>query len=189
MRQSTLFVAIVVTFVCAAPIAASKVMQNRAYVTSGPDRFGSVFYARCVPAAARGSAGRTEVFRVREGGDEVVDRYEWYAPCGLVLGWSPIKGKVAVLAIVRDESAAEWGRREQLRFSIGGEHLASYTNDDLIAMGAGRAASSAYGLHAGFSVIGCEQVPGTNEYDFVIEIGPEKRLRFDITTGRVRATR
>ena len=35
-------------------------------------------------------------------------------------------------------------------------------------------------------MIGCEQVPGTNDYDFVIE-SKGKRLAFDIVTGKPRA--
>jgi hypothetical protein len=43
-------------------------------------------------------------------------------------------------------------------------------------------------------VLGCEQVPGTNEYDFVVEVagkakGEGTRLRFDITTGALRPGR
>jgi hypothetical protein len=37
-----------------------------------------------------------------------------------------------------------------------------------------------------FRVVGCEQVPGTKAYDFVIESGTVQ-LRFDILTGKPRA--
>jgi hypothetical protein len=165
---------------------ASKAGQHRAYVQSGPDRLGSVFYARCVPSGDRGTAGRTQVYQVRGEGDHKVDAYDWYAPGGMVLGWSPIAGKVAVLSLMHDGAAEDWKTQEAIRFSLGGERLASYTNGELIEMGASMAADSADGLHAGFRVIGCEQIPGTNEYDFVIGIDAGKTLRFDITTGRPR---
>lgn len=165
---------------------ASKAAVQRAYVQSGPDRLGSVFYARCVPDADKGTAGRTEVFRVRAEGDEKVDAYDWFAPGGLVIGWSPIKGEVAMLALMQGERADDWQAQEALRFVLGDEQLASYTNGELIEMGAQMSADTAYGLRAGFRVIGCEQLPGTNEYDFVIEIAGGETLRFDITTGKPR---
>ena len=74
----------------AVAIAKSRA-TNFTYVQSGPD---GVFYARCIPAEKEGHAGRTEVYRVLEGRDELVDHYDLY-PRGVVLGWSPIAGKVA----------------------------------------------------------------------------------------------
>lgn len=51
---------------------------NRAYVRAS--EWGS-FYAKSVPSAAYGTEGRTQVYRVvAEGPDELLHRYEWYAP-------------------------------------------------------------------------------------------------------------
>ena len=181
-RTSVLVAMIMVT----GAALAGKVGPHRAYVQSGPDRLGSGLYARCVPSDDRGSAGRTKVFRVRAEGDAVLDEYDWFAPGGLVLGWSPIAGKVALLALMQDEPADDWKAQEALRFAMGGERLASYTNGQLIEMGAEETADSVYGMRAGFRIIGCEQLPGTNEYDFVLGIDDGKTLRFDITTGKPR---
>lgn len=76
--------------------AASRAAGNRPYVQASD---GGAFYARCLPAGEKGTKGTTTVYRVRSEGDEPVDRYEWYAPGGVFLGWSPIRGKVAVLAL------------------------------------------------------------------------------------------
>jgi hypothetical protein len=181
--RASVLVAIILTTGAA---LASKAGPHRAYVQSGPDRLGSVLYARCVPSGEKGSAGRTQVFRVRAEGDEALDEYDWFAPGGLVLGWSPIAGKVALLAVMQDEAADNWMAQEALRFAMGGERLASYTNGQLIEMGAKEIVDSVYGRRAGFGIVGCEQLPGTNEYDFVIEIDDGKTLRFDITTGKLR---
>jgi hypothetical protein len=170
----------------AAPEAAAKAkaVGQRAYVQSGPD---GVFYARCVPPTD-GRAAHTDVYRVEGETDKLVDRYDWFAQAGLVLGWSPIKGEVAVMAAMEGTVVdADWRRQEELHLSMGGKQVKSYTSGDLIALGADEVVSTApRRRHAGFRMLGCEQVPLTNEYDFVVEVGQGKRLRFDITTGELR---
>src|SRR4051794_6172373 len=104
---------------------AAKPVPNRPYVQSGAD---GVFYARCIPAADAGFAGTTRVYKVRREKDELLDTYNWYAPGGVVLGWSPIAGKVAVLA-----RGGKTG--VELSFYLGGKHLASYTAEDLRQFG------------------------------------------------------
>lgn len=101
-------------------VAASKSSANRPYVQSGPD---GVFYARCVPDADTGPAGTTRVYHVGRDKDDLVDAYDWYAQEGATLGWSPIAGKVAVMAR-RSRAGAE------LTFHLGGKTLASYTAAD-----------------------------------------------------------
>src|SRR3954469_15421419 len=95
---SAVFVSVLALLAAAAPgpaAAAAKAAGHRAYVQSGPD---GVFYARCVPPAGGGKPGHTDVYRVEGEADKRVDRYDWFAPGGVVLGWSPIKGEVAVMA-------------------------------------------------------------------------------------------
>src|SRR4051794_40651858 len=73
---------------------ASKPVEPRAYVQSGPD---GVFYARCIPAKGDAKPS-TAIYQVLGETDKLFDRYDWFAPGGVVLGWSPIKGEVAVMA-------------------------------------------------------------------------------------------
>lgn len=167
---------------CLAAIAGREI-EYTPYVTSGCD---GIFYARGTPTAADGSSGHTEIYRVRADGDQLIDRYAWYAPGRVTLGWSPTAGKIAVLSVMASERGAGWRKQEELRFSLGGAHLASWTNEQLLALGAAEVHSSHGGSHADYRVIGCEQVLGTNEYDFVVEIAGGKRLRFDILTGKLR---
>ena len=171
--------------------AADKLAAPRAYVQSGPD---GVFYARCVPsadAARSAAAGRTTVYEVEGERDRVLDRYDWYAPGGVTLGWLPLSGKVAVAAVfdVAADAAGGWRAQEQLRFSMGGRLLKSYTAADLIALGAAERADSRGRRGAALRVAGCEQMPGTNAYDFIADVGEGRLLRFDITTGEPRAAR
>jgi hypothetical protein len=165
----------------AAVLAASAAPDkagNRPYVQSGPD---GVIYARCIPAGITGSAGRTEVYRVETQKVALIATYGWYAPEGVTLGWSPTAGRVAVMAR-RAEPAAE------LSFYLRDTRLASCTVDDLGKLGVEvgkQRDTTGPTVRAEFRVLGCEQVPGTNDYLFVIE-SKGKRLAFDILTGKPR---
>jgi hypothetical protein len=98
--------------------------ENVPYVQSMAD--GGVFYARCILEGADGGAGKTTIYRVRKDQDEVVDRYAWYSRRGVVLGWSPIAGKVALMSASQVEPAAD-GTTAALNFYLGGEHRKSYS--------------------------------------------------------------
>jgi hypothetical protein len=170
-------IVLAVTACLAADAAASKTQQNYPYVQSGP---GGVFYARCIPAETEGIKGTTTIYRVRKDKDDVVDTYDWYSKPGVVLGWSPIAGKVAVMSLGGKE-APEPDKQVEFSFHLGGKHLASYTTKDLMAWGAD--VDSRNGRRAVFNVVGCEQIPRTNRYVFTVEIKHEK-LSFDILTGK-----
>lgn len=172
--------AAVVLAAVTAPVLADKKVPSRLYVQSGPD---GVFYARCVPEEKAGPAG-TKVYKVGRENDELIDTYDWYAP-EVTLGWSPTAGKVAVMA--RGGKQTVGAEPVELSFHLGGKHLVSYTTEDLRKLGVEVAKRRGPGADgAEFRVIGCEQVPGTNDYDFVIE-SKGKRLAFDIVTGKPRA--
>ena len=185
MRRSVTVVASSFLALAACPAAAraSKPVPNFAYVQSGP---GGVFYARCVPAEAQGARGATRIYRVGKDRDELLDTYGWYAKEGVVLAWSPIAGKVAAMALGGGgggpAAAAEPGERVELGFYLGGAFLNAYTTKDLKAWGAD-AWHRGGGGRALFRVLGQEQIPGTNEYLFCIEI-KGKKFCFDVLTGK-----
>ncbi len=160
--------------------AVAKEAADGPYLQSGPD---GAFYARCIPAAT-GGRGTTEIYRVKDGGDERVDRYEWYCKHGVVLGWSPIVGKVAVMAIHPQFSNSE-DKQVELGFWLGGKLLKTWTIDELKRLGAEEAFGKPGGRMAAFQVLGCQQIPGSNEYVFVIQVSKEKKLSFDILTGDI----
>jgi len=178
MRTCSISVIGVITLISLSA-AFAKEAPNRAYVQSGPNGF---FYARCVPHNAAGTAGSTDIYRVQEERDEVVDHYDWFTKHGVVLGWSPIAGKVAVLAL-RPEPSDSLDKQVELRFYLGGKLLKSWTTAQLQALGADVGMSRPGGRMARFQVLGCEQIPGTNEFAFTVQIGKEKKLSFDILTG------
>ena len=147
-------------------------MCKRGLLTCGPKV--QILLAE-IPDETTGSAGRTRVYSVGRDKDDLLETYDWYAR-GVTLGWSPIAGKVAVMA--RRNGA-------ELSFYLGGKQLATYTADDLGKLGVEVAKRQNPGGPV-FRVVGCEQVPGTSDYDFVIE-SKGKRLAFDILTGKLRA--
>ncbi len=161
----------------ACPVWASRPVPNFPYVQSMQM---GVFYARCIPEEAEGTKGTTKIYRVRKDQDELVDSYDWYAKKGLVLAWSPIVGKVAVMALGGAPNAAP-DKQTELSFYLGGKFLNSYTSQDLKEWGAD--VWQRGGRGAIFKVLGEEQIPGTNEYVFSIEI-KDKKFSFDILTGK-----
>jgi hypothetical protein len=111
----------------------------------------------------------------------LVDRYDWYTKHGVVLGWSPIAGKVALLAIRKDEPIAS-DKQVEISIYLGGKLLKSWTTAEFQGLGAKVERSVYGGDRAVFTVAGCEQIRGTNEYIFVVGFG-DKKVSFDILTG------
>ncbi|HEY5893199.1 MAG TPA: hypothetical protein VIT91_08215 [Chthoniobacterales bacterium] len=172
------FLLVIALLVGAPEVFAFKEASNRPYMQSGPD---GVFYARCIPETNKGPVGVTEVYIVRKEGDQLVDRYDWYTKHGVVLGWSPIAGKVALLAIRKDEPVA-LDKQVEISIYLGGKLLKSWTTAEFQSLGAKVERSHYGGERAVFTVADCEQIPGTNEYAFVINLG-DKKVSFDILTG------
>lgn len=171
---------LILFLIVASPALAWKPVANRAYVTAGPD---GVLYARSTPQEASGDVGVTEVFQVKTEGDEKLDRYEWYNADGLVLAWSPIAGKVGVMRL-KQNTGKEPNDQIEFSFYIGGKHLRSYTTAELLKFGADLIADYPRGnKRAGYTVVGSEQIPGSNHYVYAILI-KDKKLQFDILTGK-----
>ncbi len=162
-------------------LASKKRVDNFAYVQSG---LGGRFYVRCVPDSPRGESGSTVVYRVRSDEDEIVDRYDWYSRDGVVLGWSPIVGKVAILR-KGGQSSPDHSKQHEFSFHLGGEHLKTYTTEDMVKMGANIPSKKGDGgdKRAEIEFSGCNQVPGTNDYVFVVAVNGSKTIQFNILTG------
>lgn len=171
----------------------AKRAGNFAYVESGLD---GRFYAKSVPDERDGTKGITKVYKVRKDADELIDSYDWYAPRefqdGIVMGWSPIVGKVAVMRVHNEVVEVADGRIE-LSFYLGGKFLKSYTVKDLVALGVKQEPLEKRGKDESrqrldYKVLGCEQVPNTNAYRFSIMVPDGKKVMFDIVTGQVVTT-
>jgi hypothetical protein len=156
--------------------------------------FGGSHYVRTVPAAAMGSAGKTQVFRVRSEGDELLDEYPVYMRGELHLGWSPSAGKYAIVhvepeRITSSDDYAKLGKVTSLTFYLGGRQVATLGAKQLEQLGLRHKVTSLVHRQPGqFVVHGIRQVPQTNDYVLDIEkaVGPgaTETLSFDITTGR-----
>lgn len=183
---------------------AAVILMLMAFGSSGPAKSGgngpyvvafeeqSPFYARCLPDEKRGSKGTTQIVCVRTTGDEVITTYSWYNRNGLVLGWSPKAGKVAVMRVRQDEGLLP---EKQIEFSfyLGEQHLQSFTTADLVKLGAKLrrdVAAFESGLdvsskRAEYRAEGCKQVRGTNDYYFLVRLDDTRTLSFDILTGKL----
>jgi hypothetical protein len=171
---------LVLSLIMASPALAWKPVANRGYVTAGPD---GVLYARSIPSQASGDAGVTEIFQVKTEGDQKLDRYEWYNAAGLILAWSPIAGKVGIMRLKQD-TGKEPNEQIEFSFYIGGKHLRSYTTADLLRFGADLIADYPRGTkRAGYTVVGAEQIPRSNDYVYSILI-KDKKVQFDVLTGK-----
>ena len=157
---------------------------NFPYVTSF---FNGVWYTRSVPANATGPEGRTTLFRVGADRDDVIQSYDWYASGGLHLGWSPIAGKWAVMA-VHEERAPQLAHQPEFSFHLGADRLATYTTADLVALGATLTREEADdSRRADILIKGVEQIPRTNEYVFKVVVHTadgDREVLFDILTGK-----
>ncbi|MBA4386807.1 MAG: hypothetical protein C0404_02430 [Verrucomicrobia bacterium] len=188
MKRSLLTVILLIAATC--NHATAKSAGNQPYVATFEEQNG--FYAKCIPAGNTGSEGTTQVMCLRPEGDELVTKYSWYNRYGLVMGWSPKEGKVAVMRMRQDEGLAA---EKQIEFSfyLGDRLLRSYTTADLVKLGAkverdmnaiesGLDASS---KRAVYHVEGCKQVSNTNDYYFRVRLDETHALSFDILTGEL----
>lgn len=167
--------------------------ENQPTVQSAP---GGHAYVRSVPASDYGNDGKTQVFRVRKNGDELLDEYPLYMRGELYIGGSPITGKSCLVhlepeRITSNNDFKKLGKISRLAFYMGGKELVAYTGEDLEKMGLKDRVQTLVYRHAGqFMVIGIRQVPLTNHYVFVIEKTAEKgngteTISFDITSGKL----
>ena len=150
---------------------------------------------RSVPSSDYGTDGKTQVFKVRSNGDELVDEYPVYMRGELYLGWDPIAGKWCLVhlepeRITSNNDFEKIGRVSRLAFYMGGKEIMAYTGKELEEMGLKQKVQTlVYRQRGQFMVNGIQQVPGTNHYVFVIEKTTEKgngidTISLDITTGK-----
>ena len=150
---------------------------------------------RSVPGSDYGTDGKTQVFKVKSNGDEVVDEYPIYMRGELYLGWSPIAGKWCLVhlepeRITSNNDFEKLGKISRLAFYMGGKEIIAYTGKDLEKMGLKTKVQTLVSRQPGqFMAHGIEQVPGTNHYVFVIAKTAEQGngtepVSLDITTGK-----
>lgn len=173
MRRSLMTAILLIVATCG--YATAKSAGNRPYVAAFDEQSG--FYARCIPAKNTGSAGTTQIMCLRPEGDELITTYTWYNRNGIVMGWSPKAGKVAVMRVRQDEGLAV---EKQIEFSfyLGEQLLRSYTTADLVKLGATveRDANAIEGglgsssKRAVYRVEGCKQAWNTNDYYFSVRL-------------------
>jgi hypothetical protein len=111
--------------------------ENRPTVQSA---FDGTYYVRSVPSSDYGTEGKTQVFKVRSNGDELVDEYPVYMRGELYLGWDPIAGKWCLVHLEPERISSnndfeKLGKVSRLAFYMGGKEIMAYTGKELAEMG------------------------------------------------------
>jgi hypothetical protein len=174
--------------------AATKIAGNGENFPTVQSKSGGSYYVRSIPSEDFGTKGKTQVFAVKRTGDELLDEYPVYMRGDLYLGWSPILGKWGVVhlepARVTSDIDINRGSVTRLAFYMGGKEIFSYSQDDLQKLGLERKVVHLnYNRNGSFMAHGIEQIPGTNNYVFVLErtvnnSSNTERILLDITTGK-----
>lgn len=153
--------------------------SNIVYVKSSPD---GRCYAKAIPSEADGSKGMTRIYVVREGVDQLVDTYPWYAP---QIDLQVTAGGISVVRIGR------WRRGQKpdandlaIGFYLSGNTLKEYSTLDI-----SRIENNSGGV---LSYFGITRVKGyrwvrPNDYAFDVETGSDKTISFDVRTGALSA--
>lgn len=165
-----------------APLRADEEAANTAHVAAS--EYGRC-YAKSVPAESYGNRGKTQVFRVTEDEDELVESYDWFSQSiYLVCNASDSTGPTGIALV----SLGPWPRGEAanadtlaLGFHYKGRTVREYSTLDI----AGRAENVSRSV-SHYTVIG--EVAGFqrtrgNEYVFEIRTTDGRTLRFNAATG------
>ena len=151
------------------------------------------YYIRSTPDGDYGTAGKTEVFRVKKDDDELIGEYGVYMRGELFLGWLPTAGKWAIVQleperIVSPDERHKIGDVSRLVFYVGGKKIREYTKDDLANLGLVKRYARLV-QPGSFTVQGVAQVPRTNRYVFTVTRQNEKSKpevsTFDVATGEI----
>jgi len=188
---------VIMAFVLLPQAASLKMAGKGENIPTVQSAFGGSYYVRSIPSEDFGTKGRTQVFKVKSSGDELLDEYPVYMRGELYLGWSPILGKWSLVhlepaRVSSDIDFQNMGKVTRLAFYSGGKEIFSYSAEDLRKLGLERkVAHLKNNLNGSFIVHGIEQIPSTNNYVFVMEktvnnSSKTERIVLDITTGKIR---
>lgn len=106
-----------------------------------------VFYARSIPGSPLEVEGKTDIYLVESNEDKIIDSYNWFNRNKLVLAWSPIAGKVAILRYGPENKDAA------LAFYMGGIFLKSYSPTELMKLGI-KSIDEYCGVHLNLKLLG-----------------------------------
>jgi hypothetical protein len=155
-----------------------KKTADRPYVKSYLD--GS-FYVKAVPDPS----AKTMVLAVRKEADEPVDAYDWYDGNArrIELAWSPIAGKIALMHLKVDDTGYPNKPRavQELSFYLGGKKVRTLNRKDLSSLKVPDSISRSQDI-----LLSSRQVPGTNDYLFVMALPDGNKIEFDILSGALK---
>jgi hypothetical protein len=122
-----------VSLACAAAAKADQEAPNYAYVEASSNHStsnGGDRYAKCVPSEKFGTEGKTYIYRVRDGNDQLLETYDWFT------------FNIHVLAVGKSTSVVRfgpWNRGHEpseehlaLAFYLDGKLLKRYSTLDIV---------------------------------------------------------
>ena len=164
------------------PLLADDEAGNTAHVAAS--EYGQC-YAKSIPAESYGNAGRTLIYRVTEGADELVHEYGWFSQqIYLACNASDSKSPTGVAAV----SMGPWARGHEasedvlaLAFHFDGKTVRKYSTLQ-IAVKPENVSQSVSHYTVIDEVLGFRWVR-SNEYVFEVRTTDGRTLTFDAVTG------
>lgn len=164
------------------PLLADQEAGNRPIVAVS--EYGAC-YAKSVPAEGYGNAGKTRIYRVTEGDDELVDEYDWFSQQIYLVCNASDSTRPTGVAVV---SRGPWARGHEagddvlaIAFHYDGKTVREYSTLEIAGKPENVSASVSH-----YTVI--EEVLGfrwlrSNEYVFEVHTTDGRTLAFDAVTG------
>jgi len=153
---------------------------------------GGRYYLRSTPDDDFGTAGKTELYSVKKGGDELQETFPVYMRGELFLGWISMGGKWALVQVVPErirsnDDYRKLGKVSRLVFYLGGEKIKEYPAAELAKLGMVRVSRNPR-QPGDFSAVGNDYTqPGRFPFKFTIINEKTKKdwITFDLETGKL----
>ena len=169
-------------FAICLPLLADEEASNRAIVAASEC---GACYAKSIPADSYGNAGKTRIYRVTDGDDELTDEYEWFSRRIYLVCNASDSTRPTGVAVV---SMGPWARGHEaisdvlaMAFHFDGKTVYEYSTLNIAGEPENVSASvSHYTVIE--EVLGFRWVRG-NEYVFAVRTTDGRTLQFDAVTG------
>lgn len=151
--------------------------SNRIYVQSST--YGS-YYAKCIPDELYGTKGRTLLYQVRKGEDDLIHTFEWYSARVYLqhTAWGPSVIRLGPWHRGRTPSAEDLA----LALYRNGKLLIAYSTKDIATLGGVSESVSHYTV---FQKIHGYRWIDSNDYAFDVQLHNGRTISFDVNTGEI----
>ncbi len=153
---------------------------------------GGRYYLRSTPDDDFGTAGKTELYAVKKGGDELQETFPVYMRGELFLGWISMGGKWAVVQvepvrITSNDDFKKLGKVSRVVFYLAGKKIKEYPAAELAELGMKRISQSPRQV-GDFSALGNDYTQSGRfpfKFTFINEKYEKDWITFDLETGEL----